>query len=388
MKHYQAAEAVTKGHPDKLCDQIADAILDEYLKEDPRAHVATEVMATAGFILIAGEISSSVSVNATQVARRVVQSVGYDPDNFEYEVRLHSQSPDITQGVKRGEKAQSKADLLGAGDQGIVYGYATNETSELLPLAFVIARRIIRRLDIAREEGIIEGLCPDGKSLVVVEYEDGVAQCISSVVVSAQHEKNVDVQKFRSAIYREVISYVLEDYLPFDDAEILINPTGSFVIGGADADTGLTGRKLAVDSYGGLAKHGGGAFSGKDPTKVDRSGAYMARLIARSVVLAGFADRCEVSIAYAIGKAEPLFFDIDCFGTNNIAIDDIKELVQNTFPMAVAPMIDYLRLRSGGYEALAVGEHFGGEGMKPWESSFGGLVLQLGGMKNDHDRTI
>lgn len=372
MKHYLSAESVTKGHPDKLCDYIADSILDAHLEKDKNARVAVEVMATKGFILIAGEVTSKAKVKVKQIAQKALKEAGYSPSVFRIKVKLHRQSPDIAQGVDHSE------DIIGAGDQGVVYGYACDETPEYLPLAQVLAHRFTDRLEEVREEGIISGLRPDGKCLVVVEYEDGRASRIHSVVLSCQHEETLTTERLRKEILLKVIHPVLDGVLPFSEDDTYINLTGRFVLGGPEADTGLTGRKLAVDSYGGLAKHGGGAFSGKDPTKVDRSAAYMARLIARSVVLAGFAKKCEVSIAYAIGKPDPLFWDLDCFGTETIDIESIKEQCETLFPLSVFPMMQYLRLRQGSYAPLAIHGHFGNAEL-PWENDLAGILLRMGG---------
>lgn len=371
MKYYKSAESVTKGHPDKLCDYIADSILDAYLKKDPNSRVAVEVMATKGFLLIAGEVTSKAKVNVKSVARAVLREVGYPPPHFRIQVRLHKQSPDIAQGVDRAEN------LLGAGDQGIVYGYAIDETPELLPLAHVLARKLMARLEEVREEKIIPELKPDGKCLVTVEYENGEAERIHSVVLSTQHDERIKTLDLRKRVYEHVVRYVLEGVLPFDEEDILINPTGRFVLGGPEADTGLTGRKLAVDTYGGLSRHGGGAFSGKDPTKVDRTGAYMARLIARSVVAAGLASECEVSIAYAIGRPDPLYWDMDCFGTETKDLELIKETCETLFPLSVHTMMQYLKLRYGSYAPLAIKGHFG-DGNSPWENSTAALLLEVG----------
>ena len=374
MKHYKSAESVTKGHPDKLCDYIADSLLDAYLEGDPHSRVAIEVMATKGLLLIAGEVTSKAKVNVKSVARTVLREVGYLPSHFRIQVRLHNQSPDIAQGVDRAEN------LLGAGDQGIVYGYAIDETPELLPLAHVLARKLMARLEEVREEKIIPELKPDGKCLVTVEYEDGEAERIHSVVLSTQHDECVETSDLRKRVYEHVVRYVLEGVLPFDEEDVLINPTGRFVLGGPEADTGLTGRKLAVDTYGGLSRHGGGAFSGKDPTKVDRTGAYMARLIARSIVAAGLARECEVSIAYAIGRPDPLYWELDCFGTEKQDLDAIKEQCEQLFPMSVQTMLDYLKLRSGSYAPLAVKGHFG-DANSPWENGIAALLLETGVMR-------
>lgn len=371
MKYFKSAESVTKGHPDKLCDYIADRILDEHLRQDKNARVAVEVMATKGFILVAGEVTSRANVNVKQITRSALRDIGYSPARYRIKTKLQKQSPDIAQGVSQG-------DLIGAGDQGIVYGYATDETPEYLPLAQVLANKLCRRLEEVREEGIVLGLKPDGKCLVVVEYEDSKACRIQSVVLSAQHDTKIDTVDLRARLLSEVIRPVLDRVLPFDKEDIYINPTGRFVLGGPDADTGLTGRKLAVDTYAGLARHGGGAFSGKDPTKVDRSAAYMARLIAKSIVSSGFAKECEVSVAYAIGRPDPLFWDIDCFGTETRDIDDIKELCETLFPLSVLPMIQYLKLRRGGYAELAAKGHFGNI-LEPWENSIAGMLLRRGG---------
>lgn len=371
MKRYKSAESVTKGHPDKLCDYIADSILDAYLEKDLESRVAVEVMVTKGFILVAGEVTSKAKIKVRDIVKDVLFSVGYSPRYFKIMVKLHRQSPDIAQGVDREEG------LVGAGDQGIVYGYATDETISFMPLPHVLAERLMRKLEEVREDKTIPELLPDGKCLVTLEYENGEAIRVHSVVLSSQHRKNITVEELRKAILTYVVKPVLEGVLPFDEEDVLINPTGRFVLGGPAADTGLTGRKLAVDTYGGLAKHGGGAFSGKDPTKVDRTASYMARLIARSVVAAGLAGECEVAISYAIGRPDPLYWDLECFGTEKKDLEIIKDACETLFPLSVHTMIDHLKLVPGSYASLAIEGHFGNVAL-PWENSTAALLLEQG----------
>ena len=330
------AESVTEGHPDKLCDTIADAVLDACLKNDPAARVACEAMATAGKIIVAGEITAKELPDIPAIVCRTVRKVGYASD-YEVEVITHDQSNDIAGAVA--QDAQT-----GAGDQGIMYGYACSETAELLPLPVVMAHRLTSLLTNARRTGTIYGLQPDGKAQVSVEYQDGSPSRIAAVVVSCQHDEGKDLEELRREIIRHVIVPALRDLYPEPKTEVFINPSGRFVLGGFDADTGLTGRKLMADTYGGLAPHGGGALSGKDGTKVDRSGAYMARYIAKNIVAAGLAEKCTVSLAYAIGRAEPVAVGIDTHQTSEYPEAMLEQAVRAVFDLTPGGMIRTLGL--------------------------------------------
>ena len=352
------AESVTAGHPDKLCDTIADSVLDACLKEDPNARVACEVLATVGKILVAGELRTTANPDVEAIVRQVVWNAGYDC-NYHVEVRLHTQSPDIAGAVD--------GDTLGAGDQGIMYGYACSETENLLPLPVVLAHRLTALLTCARTMGRISGLRPDGKAQVSVEYVFGAPRRISAIVLSCQHAEDKDLSQLREELLEFVIQPALRIFPADEDTEIFINPSGRFVLGGIEADTGLTGRKLMVDTYGGLAPHGGGALSGKDGTKVDRSGAYMARYIAKNLVAAGIAERCQVTLAYAIGMAEPVMVEVDTFGTCPLCADDcLAKAVRQVFDLTPAGIIETLDLQNPFYARTAVGGHFGREDF-PWE---------------------
>ncbi len=364
MNKFLTAESVCKGHPDKLCDFIADSILDACLRKDRAARVACEVMATKGRIIVAGEITCEKIVDIRWVVRRALEEAGYNPRKFLIHVYLHQQSADIAGGVDRALESRegdtSWYSMLGAGDQGTVYGYATNETSEKLPLPLVYAHRICQRLDKARKDGVIKGIGPDGKSQVTVEYENGKAKRVKTIIVSVQHDEAKDPEVLRSEIVSEILWPAFKDF-PFDeDTEILVNPSGRFVNGGPSADTGLTGRKIMVDTYGGLAAHGGGAFSGKDPTKVDRSGAYMARAVAKNIVWAGLADRCQVSISYAIGKADPVAVEVDTFGTGKVPDEVLRAAVLEVFNLRPAAIIEELCLRDAIYAETSAYGHFSG----------------------------
>lgn len=358
------------GHPDKLCDLIADHILDACLAKDMESRVACEVLATKGKIVVAGEITCSEKIDIPKIVRRALRKVGYDPRAYKVAVFMQKQSPDIASGVNRSlEVRRGHVDpynYLGAGDQGTVYGYATNETKEKLPLPLVLAHRIVRRLDECRKGKLIKGILPDGKAQVTVAYEDGKPAWVESIVVSVQHEESLDYETLVSEITTKVLWPSFEDF-PYDEnAEVLINPSGRFVVGGPEADTGLTGRKLMVDTYGGLASHGGGALSGKDGTKVDRSGAYMARFIAQNIVTAGLADRCEVALSYAIGKAQPVAIDVNTFGTSPLSDNFLCGVVWDLFDLRPAAMIEKLKLRTPIFAQTAVYGHFN-SCLFPWE---------------------
>ena len=370
-KQYLTAESVCAGHPDKLCDFIADSILDACLRKDRSSRVACEVMATGHKIIVAGEITCAKRVDIRFVVREALRDIGYNPYAFLIYVYVHKQSADIADGVDRALESRSgdttQYSMLGAGDQGTVYGYATDETREYLPLPLVLAHGICKRVDSVRRDNVIKGIKPDGKAQVTIEYEDGKPKRVASIVVSVQHSADKDMNTLRSELISEVLHPVFKDF-PFDgDTEILVNPSGRFVKGGPAADTGLTGRKLMVDTYGGLAAHGGGAFSGKDPTKVDRSGAYMARYIAKNLVWSGLAKRCEVALSYAIGKADPVAVSVNSFGTSEYSDERLCDAVKKVFCLRPAAIIDQLRLRSAIYADTAAYGHFNSV-LVPWES--------------------
>ena len=358
-KYIQTAESVTEGHPDKLCDTIADRVLDACLKHDPNPRVACEVMATAGKIIVAGEITAKELPDIPAIVCQTVWESGYGGADYEVEVITHDQSGDIAEAV-------DSSAALGAGDQGIMYGYACSETAELLPLPIVLAHRLTARLTSARVQGIITGLLPDGKAQVSVEYRDGVPKRIAAVVVSCQHDADKDLHQLRREITRHVIVPALRELYPDPKTEVLINPSGRFVLGGFEADTGLTGRKLMVDTYGGLVPHGGGALSGKDGSKVDRSGAYMARYIAKNIVAAGLAERCTVSLAYAIGRAEPVAVDIDTHQSGKYPEAVLEQAVRAVFDLTPAGMISALELDRPIFAQFCNYGHFTHQDA-PWE---------------------
>lgn len=359
-KYILTAESVTEGHPDKLCDTIADAVLDACLKNDPAAHVGCEAMATAGKIIVAGEITARELPDIPAIVCRTVREAGYASD-YEVEVITHDQSGDIAGAVA--QDAQT-----GAGDQGIMYGYACGETAELLPLQVVLAHRLTRLLTNARRMGTIQGLGPDGKAQVSVEYVFGLPSRITNVVVSCQHDADKDMGELRREILKSVITPALRMLPPDEATEILINPSGRFVLGGFDADTGLTGRKLMVDTYGGLVPHGGGALSGKDGTKVDRSGAYMARYVAKNIVAAGLAEKCTVSLAYAIGRAEPVAVDIDTHQTGEYPEAVLEQAVRAVFDLTPGGMIRTLGLDRPIFAQFCNYGHFTHQDA-PWEQT-------------------
>ncbi len=359
MRQLFTSESVTEGHPDKVCDQIADAIVDEYLKQDKYSRVAVEVMATYGLIVVAGEVTSSGHVDIPTIVREVIKDIGYgnsdsglDINSYRIIASLHEQSPDIAQGVVRGDG------VIGAGDQGLMFGYACSETEELMPMPIMLANKLTMRLAEVRKKGILPWLMPDGKSQVTVEYEDGVAKSVKAVVLSAQHAKDVDIETLRKELMDKVISPICNELLA-KDARFYINPTGRFVLGGPAADTGLTGRKVIVDTYGGASRHGGGAFSGKDPTKVDRSASYMMRYIAKNIVASGLAERCEVQVAYAIGVAEPIAVNVNTFNTGKIPDEEIRDIIVKNFNLTPLGIINTLDLRRAIYRKTAAYGHFG-----------------------------
>ena len=372
-KHLFTSESVTEGHPDKVCDQISDAILDDIMAKDPTAHVACEVTATTGMVHVMGEISTECYVDIDAIARKVIKEIGYDSPDAGFNgatcavlTSIDMQSPDIAMGVNESLETKNGAadqdDLIGAGDQGMMFGYACNETAELMPLPIYAAHRLSERLTKVRKEGILPYLRPDGKTQVSVRYENDKPVGIDKIVVSTQHSEDIDPEQLREDIIEQVIAPVFADLdLSYEGAEIFINPTGRFVIGGPMGDAGLTGRKIIVDTYGGMGRHGGGAFSGKDCTKVDRSGAYAARWVAKNVVAAGLADRCEVQIAYAIGVARPVSIMIETFGTNHVPQEEIEAAVEKVFDLRPAAIIDALDLRRPIYRKTAAYGHFGRE---------------------------
>lgn len=356
------SESVTEGHPDKICDQISDAILDALIRQDPNSRVAVETLTTTGLIMVAGEVTTKGYIDVQGVVRKTLKRIGYDrPEyGFNYDdcsvlVSLHEQSPDISIGVTEGQGEDKEQ---GAGDQGLMFGYATNETPELMPLPISLAHRLTIRLSEARRSGEISWLRPDGKSQVTIEYIDGKPKRLHTVVVSAHHAADVDMETLRNEIKEKVIMPVCREWVD-KNTIFYINPTGRFVKGGPPADTGVTGRKIIVDTYGGHGSHGGGAFSGKDPSKVDRSASYMARHIAKNIVAAGLADRCEVQIAYAIGISKPVSLLVNTFGTNRIPEEKIEELVKKHFDLRPKAIIEYLDLKRPIFEKTAAYGHFG-----------------------------
>ena len=371
------SESVTEGHPDKVCDRIADAVLDAYLKQDPLSRVALEVCCKGEHMYLLGEITSRGSVDLPAVARRVIGDIGYtspalgfDDKSAEIVCNIEKQSPDIAMGVdssveeKEGER--DKYGRIGAGDQGMMFGYACSETPELMPLAISLAHKLTRRLTFVRKEGILPFLRPDGKAQVTVRYIGGKPAGIDTVVVSTQHDPSVEMEDLRVAVKREVIDAVIPAEMMDEGTKLYINPTGRFVLGGPAGDSGVTGRKIIVDTYGGYCPHGGGAFSGKDPTKVDRSACYMARYICKNVVAAGLAERCQMQVAYAIGVARPVSVTVDTFGTGQVADAELARAVQVVFDLRPAAIIDKLGLAAPIYENTSDYGHFGREGFS-WE---------------------
>jgi len=372
------SESVTEGHPDKLCDAVADAILDEVLRHDPAARAAIEVATTTGLVLVLGELTTTHYVDVQDVVRRTVRGIGYNDSRlgFDWETcgtmtAIKEQSPDIAQGVDHALEAREgiDPDELGAGDQGMMFGYASDESDELMPMPIMLAHRVARRLAQVRKDGTLPFLRPDGKSQVTVEYgADGRPRRVHTVLVSAQHDADVDLADLAAAVREHVVEAAIPADLLDGDTRHLVNPTGRFVIGGPMGDSGLSGRKIIVDTYGGMARHGGGSFSGKDPTKVDRSGAYMARYVAKNVVAAGLARRCEIQLAYAIGVAHPLAVNVDTYGTGSITDGRLSDLIATEFDLRPGAIIRDLDLRRPIYGPTAAYGHFGRDDLElPWE---------------------
>jgi S-adenosylmethionine synthetase len=366
-RHIFTSESVTEGHPDKMADQISDAVLDAVLKDDPTGRVACEVLVTTGSCIVAGEITTTTYVDVPKLAREVIADIGFTDAAFGFDAKtcgvfnvIQAQSPDIAMGVDTG----------GAGDQGLMFGYACDETPELMPLPITLAHKLARRLSDVRRSGELNFLRPDGKSQVSVEYVDGKPSRIDAVVISTQHHDSVSTEELREKVRKHVIDAVIPANMVDANTKYHINPTGRFVIGGPHGDTGLTGRKIIVDTYGGMGRHGGGAFSGKDPTKVDRSACYMARYIAKNLVAAGYASRCEVQLAYAIGVAEPVSVNVNTFGTGTLEEPTITELIRKHFPLTPKGIIDHLKLRRPIYRQTAAFGHFGrSEDGFSWETT-------------------
>lgn len=386
-KVFFTSESVTEGHPDKICDQISDAVLDAILVQDPRGRVACETIVTTGQVHIFGEITTTARVDFPKIIRQTIKEIGYDRAKYGFDcetcgilVSMDEQSPDIAMGVDQSlEAKQDAADKydIGAGDQGMMFGYATNETPEFLPLPLAMAHRLSRRLAEVRKNGTLPYLRPDGKTQVTVEYDDGKPVRIEAIVISSQHGEEVSHETIEKDLIENVVRAVIPAEYLDAETKYYINPTGRFVIGGPQGDAGLTGRKIIVDTYGGMARHGGGAFSGKDPTKVDRSAAYAARYVAKNIVAAGIADRCEIQLAYAIGVAQPVSVLVDTFGTGKIPEETIAELIHKNFELRPAGIIDMLDLRRPIYRQTAAYGHFGRTDIDlPWEHTDKAEILR------------
>ena len=366
------SESVTEGHPDKICDQISDAILDAILEQDPEARVACETMASTGLVLVSGEITTNCYVDIAKIVRETIQDIGYNGGDVGFDgnscgvmVSVGTQSPDIARGV---DAAKDEIEQTGAGDQGMMFGFACDETEELMPMPIMLAHKLTRRLTEVRKNGTLPYLRPDGKAQVTVEYENGRPKAVTAVVVSSQHSADAKQEDIERDITEHVIKSIIPQNLMADDIKLYVNPTGRFVIGGPVGDCGLTGRKIIVDTYGGYASHGGGAFSGKDPTKVDRSAAYMARYVAKNIVAAGLANSCEVALSYAIGVAHPISVAVNTRGTGKISDQKIEELINKHFDLRPAAIIKYFDLRRPIYKQTAAYGHLGRADLDlPWE---------------------
>lgn len=377
LKKLITSESVTEGHPDKICDQISDAILDSIMEKDPYGRVACETCITTGLVLVMGEITTNANIDVPSIVRNTVRKIGYNDSKYGFDadtcgiiVCLDKQSEDIALGVNEALEAKAKKDKarIGAGDQGMMFGYATNETEEYMPLSIVLAHKLSKQLSNVRKSGRLKYLRPDGKTQVTIEYDGNTPKRIDTIVCSVQHDENISQDK----IYKDIFKYVIEDIIPEglmdDNTNVYVNPTGRFVIGGPHGDSGVTGRKIIVDTYGGCAHHGGGAFSGKDCTKVDRSAAYMARYLAKNIVAVGLAEKCEVQLSYAIGIANPVSVNVNTFGTGKKDDELLAEFIYNNFDLTPSGIIDIFKLRRPIYEQVASYGHFGRTELNlPWE---------------------